>query len=309
MKKGKYLLAVDGGGTKTEYCVYNIETETTRSFLFESTNYKNLGSEKVESNLKQSFYKICNSLNMELEDIGGVVFGISGCDTKSDYAAYQSMIRHTGLNMDKVFICNDSEMAFLSVAKNPGICVVAGTGSIALGFDRSGASSRCGGWGCPLSDLGSGYWIGEQMLKKWIKYLDGQISGNEIFRDLMKFYHLEEGEDCCYAIASLNKKEIAASAKLISDRADEGNDLCKEVLLEGAEEVADIAGTVYRKLKLQKYEKMDLVSVGSIFNGSFYRQTFRKRFREKTGHENITFIKLEQSPAQAGISLVKNKFL
>lgn len=35
MKKGKYLLAIDGGGTKTEYCIYNIETEETKVFCLE----------------------------------------------------------------------------------------------------------------------------------------------------------------------------------------------------------------------------------------------------------------------------------
>ena len=309
MKKEKYLMAIDGGGSKTEYCVYNIDMETTQSFVFGSTNYKNLGQKEVESNLKYSFYKICDSLNINLEDIAGMVFGVSGCDTKNDYAIYQSMIRHIGLDMNKVFICNDSEMTFLSVAEKPGICVVAGTGSIALGFDKDGVVSRCGGWGCPLSDLGSGYWIGEQVLQKWIKYHDGQVSDNEIFQDLIRFYHLEKGEDSCYDIASFNQRQIAASAKLISDRADEGNELCRKVLSEGAEEVADIASVVYRKLKLHKDEKMELVSVGSIFNSSFYQQVFKKQFKEKTGHENIKFVKLEQSPAQAGISLAKNKFL
>ena len=121
MKKEKYLLAIDGGGTKTEYCIYNIETEETKSFLFGSTNYKNLGLKEVESNLKHSFHKICDALNIELEDIKGMVFGVSGCDTKSDYDVYESVVRRIGLNMDRVFICNDSEMTFLSVAESPGI--------------------------------------------------------------------------------------------------------------------------------------------------------------------------------------------
>ncbi len=309
MKKEKYLLAIDGGGTKTEYCIYNIETEETKSFLFGSTNYKNLGLKEVESNLKHSFHKICDALNIELEDIKGMVFGVSGCDTKSDYDVYESVVRRIGLNMDRVFICNDSEMTFLSVAESPGIGVVTGTGSIALGFDRDGSISRCGGWGSPLSDLGSGYWIGEQVLREWIKYLDGQIPGNEIFDDLMKYYHLEEKEDKCYYIASLNQRKITASAKLVSDRADKGNELCREILYEGAGEVTDISNVVYKRLKLQKEEKLELVLVGSIFNSSFYRETFMKLFQEKTGHENIKFVTLEKSPAQAGISLVKNKFL
>ena len=36
-----------------------------------------------------------------------------------------------GLDLKKVYICNDSEFVFLSVADKPGICVISGTGSIA----------------------------------------------------------------------------------------------------------------------------------------------------------------------------------
>lgn len=311
MEKGRYLLSIDGGGTKTEFCVYDTDLETMESFVFGSTNYKSLGLKEVEANLKHSFYKICDSLNMEPEEIGGIVLGVAGCDTKNDYAVYQSMVRHIGLDMNKVYICNDSEMVFLSVAKKPGICVVSGTGSIAIGFDKDGISSRCGGWGRPLSDLGSGYWIGEQMLKKWIKYCDGQLSGDGdgIFQDLTDFYHMETAEDLCYYIASLNQREVTSSAKLISDRADEGNPLCRRVVTHAAEEVADMAAVVYGKLKVGKEEKMELVTTGSIFNSSFYRKMFRQLFWEKTEHGNIKYVELKQSPAQAGISLAKNKFL
>lgn len=309
MKKGRYLLSVDGGGTKTEFCIYDIETEEMKSFVFGGMNYKNLGLKEVEVNLKQSLYEIYDYLDIGPDDIRGTVLGVSGCDTEEDYRIYESMIERVGMDMEKVFLCNDSEMVFLSAAEKPGICVVSGTGSIAVGFDKEGKSSRCGGWGRPLSDLGSGYWIGEQMLKKWIKYNDGQISFDSIFKELADFFHMEKAVCPCYDIAVLNQRQIVASARLISDRADEGNALCREVISEAAEEVADIASAVYGKLKLDKEEKMELVMIGSIFNSSFYRKVFQEQFLNKTKHERILYMTLKGSPAQAGISLVKNKFL
>ena len=156
MPEGRYLFSVDGGGTKTEYCVYDMDLRKMQSFRFGSTNYKNIGLKEAASRLKNAFYTICDSLNIELQEIQGMVIGVSGCDTESDYAVYQSIVKHMGLDLKKVYICNDSEFVFLSVADKPGICVISGTGSIAVGFDKEGKTYRCGGWGRPLSDIGSG---------------------------------------------------------------------------------------------------------------------------------------------------------
>ena len=38
-----------------------------------------------------------------------------------------------------------------------GIALIAGTGSVAWGRDRTGRSARAGGWGYLLGDEGSGY--------------------------------------------------------------------------------------------------------------------------------------------------------
>lgn len=308
MPEGRYLFSVDGGGTKTEYCVYDMDSRKMQSFYFGSTNYKNIGLKEAAFQLKNSFHTICNSLNIELQEVQGMVIGVSGCDTESDYAVYQSIVKYMGLDLQKVYICNDSELVFLSVADKPGICVISGTGSIAVGFDKEGKTYRCGGWGRPLSDLGSGYWIGEQMLKKWIKYCDGQDPYDEIFRTLEEFYHLEKTEELPYYIAALSQKDITAAAHLICDEADRGNSLCGQVLLEAAEEVADIAVAVYRKINPEKQEKIHIVISGSIFKGVFYRQTFQRIFQEKTGHVNIQYISLSKSPAQAGIRLARDIF-
>ena len=89
--------------------------------------------------------------------------------------------------------------------------------AIAVGFDKEGKTYRCGGWGRPLSDLGSGYWIGEQMLKKWIKYCDGQEAYNEIYQTLEEFYHFEKAEELPYYIAAMSQRDITAAAHLVCD--------------------------------------------------------------------------------------------
>lgn len=312
MEQGRYLFSIDGGGTKTEFCLFDTSTGRRESYLFGSTNYKNVGLKIADANLKDSFFKICNGQNIEVEEIIGVVIGVSGCDTAQDYDIYRSIASHMRLNPDCIYICNDSELVFLSVADKPGICAIAGTGSIAVGFDRSGQSYRCGGWGNPLSDLGSGYWIGQQVLTVWIQYCDGQRNEDPIFSKLHSFYHLENvrtPEEIPSIIAGLNHADIASCAWMLSDEAENGNLLCKDVVCRAAREVADMAAAVYRKLNLGAEEPLHMVTSGSIFKGELYRKTFQKALREKTGHPDIDYVIFDESPAQAGIRLAKRRFL
>lgn len=308
MQEGNYLFSIDGGGTKTEFCIYDTTSGHTTSATFGSTNYKVVGLEAATVNLKDSFYKICCMQNIRVEDILGIVIGVSGCDTRQDYEVYDLIARHMRVDMDKVFICNDSELVFRSVAKKPGICAISGTGSIAVGFDKTGKVYRCGGWGSPLSDQGSGYWIGEQVLKAWIRHCDGQLPGDEIFKKLAAFYHLERETEIPYFIAGFDHAEITSSARMISDEAEHGNPICEKVVRAAAYEVADMAAAVYQKLKLPENERIDLVTSGSIFNGWLYLKIFRERFRERTDNENINYVVFDKSPAQAGIQLARNMF-
>lgn len=308
MREGNYLFSIDGGGTKTEFCICDTRSGRITSETFGSTNYKVVGLEAATANLKDSFNKICFQQDIRAQDILGIVIGVSGCDTKQDYEVYDLIARHMRVDMDKVFICNDSELVFRSVAEQPGVCAISGTGSIAVGFDKKGKVHRCGGWGSPLSDQGSGYWIGEQVLKEWVRYCDGQLQEDSIFQKLKAFYHLDRETEIPYFIAAFDHAEITSSARMISDEAERGNPVCERVVKAAAFEVADMAAAVYQKLGLEPDEKIDMVTSGSIFNGWLYLKTFRERFKEQVHNENINYVVFDKSPAQAGIQLARNMF-
>lgn len=309
MCERKYLFSIDGGGTKTEFCLYDVISGRKTSMFFGSTNYKNVGLEVASANLKDSFYKICSLQNIEMGEISGIVIGVSGCDTEQDYEIYKSIASRMLIDRGKLYICNDSELVFMSVAGKPGICVISGTGSIAVGFDITGNSYRCGGWGSPLSDQGSGYWIGEQVLKAWVRYCDGQSPDDDIFQKTAEFYHLGKKEEIPYIINGFNHTEIASVARLVSDEAEKGNRLCERIVKAAACEVADMAAAICRKMNISEDERLDLVASGSIFNGWLYLQTFKEHFRAESGKRDIRYVSLTESPARAGISLAKQKFL
>ena len=60
------------------------------------------------------------------------------------------------------------------VGDEPGVVLIAGTGSIAYGVNHDGFAARAGGWGYVLGDEGSGYWIGRQALAAVVREADGR---------------------------------------------------------------------------------------------------------------------------------------
>ena len=55
----------------------------------------------------------------------------------------------------------------------PGLVVIAGTGSIAFGRDSRGRTARAGGWGYLFGDEGGGFWIARQALRAALRLEEG----------------------------------------------------------------------------------------------------------------------------------------
>jgi glucosamine kinase len=82
-----------------------------------------------------------------------VVCGISGYEDGEIKPVLQTRTRH-------LQILHDSEIAFAgALGGKPGIVVIAGTGSVALGVDDARQRVRVGGWGFLFGDEGGAFWM------------------------------------------------------------------------------------------------------------------------------------------------------
>lgn len=73
-----------------------------------------------------------------------------------------------------VAVADDTEAAFLGAFRGePGIIVIAGTGSNAFGRNGSGRAARVGGHGFLLGDDGGGYWIANRAIRAALHSYDG----------------------------------------------------------------------------------------------------------------------------------------
>lgn len=305
-KEQMIWVSMDGGGTKTELCACNLQGEKIYSQFFGRANYKTAGIEEVSETLSDAIRNMLQSLECQMDDIAGMVLAIAGCDTCQDVKIYTEIMLAAGIPEEKILICNDTEVVFRALSDINGICVVAGTGSIACAYDKQGMCARIGGWGAPLSDMGSGYWIGAEILKRMIRWLDGmQEEESTVYQDIARQFS-KPGVELSWILADLSVTEVASVSAFVFSHAEKGDELCRNIIRLAAWLLVDQIVSLYQKAKLTSH--FSVVTVGGLFSDDLFRDLVEAGVRQILKSEDIVFMRPIDSPAEDGLKYARKVF-
>ena len=172
--------------------------------------------------------------------------GLAGIDSPGDVALLLPHLRSLAQEMR---LTNDADLVLSALDGAIGVALIAGTGSIALGCDKHGATTRAGGWGHSLGDEGSGYEIGRLALQAAVRASDGRGKATTLLERITNFWQLNTVNDLIsqvYLHGSTTK--IAALSTLVFTAAKEGDALAQEIVQRAVDELALAAVTVSKKL-------------------------------------------------------------
>ncbi len=163
----------------------------------------------------------------------------------------------------------------------PGVVVIAGTGTIAYGENDRGESAVASGWGWLIGDEGAGFWITKQALAAACRAYDGRGEPTALVSalttaagvdDLWQLHRLIYSE-------TLSRAEIAALAAVVPEAAAAGDAAARRILRDAGRELGLSAGVVARKLGLHA-DPLTVGMVGGVFRGSEQvRRAFRREVR------------------------------
>lgn len=297
-----YLLAVDGGGTKTEFCISNEQGKVLGSFTVGSSSFKSVGLQESLQQLQMGMKLLQQKYRITAESITMGVFGMSGCDSEQDFDIIFQQIKALGFNEEKIHLCNDGVLAFYAQALQPGIVVIAGTGSIVLGIEENGQVRRAGGWGYNFSDIGSGFWIGCQVLEKTLLYCDNCYEYDPVFEQMKDHFKATDFVELPYKITEIRDRiEITQLSRYVVAAASSGSCLSMEILKQGAEHLACMVKSVYDQMKIEKI--MRLVCSGGVLTNEIYLNLLKKGVQKKLGKREIQFYKQINRPVFGGVKL------
>lgn len=302
----KIWISVDGGGTKTELCACNSSGVKIYDKTFGKANYKTADLNTVAGNLLQAYNAMLSDLQIRPDQIAGMVMGIAGCDSQKDINIYLDIMQCAGIPKEKLYICNDTEVVFRALSDEAGICAVAGTGSIVCGFDSNGMVARVGGWGSPLSDEGSGYWVGAEILRSMIRWLDGiDEEPSPIYDDIQRLF-LSAGAELQWTLSALSVTQVASIAPIVFDYAAKNDKRCRSIMQSASEHMVSLIVTLCNSMKFSN--KFSIVMVGGLFSNKNFYQNVKTSVQQSLQGRDFVFRKPVNSPAEDGLQFALKRY-
>lgn len=173
-----------------------------------------------------------------------LVVGAAGVGRAAEREELRAALRTHEL-ADRLLITTDVELAMAAAfGTGPGLLLVAGTGSIALHRDATGAVRRAGGHGWQMGDEGSGYWIGRQALQAVSQAHDGRGPATTLGDRIVPVLRLSSHDDLVRWSVSAAPNEVAALAALVQNAAAAGDPVASQILDAAADELTALITTL-----------------------------------------------------------------
>ena len=244
-------MGLDGGGTKTECVLMDDGGRVLGRGRGGPSNASRIGIEPAARGVAQAAAAALGDADLRMDQITDVCAGLAGAAAPERAAAMRKLLGEffAGKNFE---LCTDLDLALAIAGERPAIVLVAGTGSAAIGRDRTGRVARSGGHGPKKSDEGSAFSVGKSAVEAV------QNAMNDGAANLRKRILQQLGtETLDQAVGLTGESADAVYPRLfpvILNAADEGNEISRNLLRHAVKNLAHLVGDVQEELKLSGAE-------------------------------------------------------
>jgi N-acetylglucosamine kinase-like BadF-type ATPase len=259
----EHVLGIDAGGTKTVCLLAQLDGTLVSEARAGGANLQAVGELEVEKVLHLVMDQAIGDRPIVPT---AICLGMAGVDREDDAAVVRAIMRRIGYKA-QVTVTNDALVALVAGAgHDPGIVVIAGTGSIAYGRNARGDAARAGGWGYVLGDEGSGYWIGRLALRAVVRQSDGRGRPTSLTPRILQHFDVPRAQDLIHEVyyRGMRPAAIASVAAHVQAAFDEGDETAVSILENGARELVGCAASVAAQLHMRD-EVFRFVLAGGMF--------------------------------------------
>lgn len=278
-----YYLGIDGGGTKTT-CAVGDDTRLLATAIAGPSNVVRVGEAQARESLHHAVRQACTAAGITPEQVARTCVGGSGAARPEIAALVRRALAE--ILSTPIDVIGDMEIAFESAFDTgPGVIVIAGTGSIAYGRNREGATARAGGWGFAIGDEGSAHWIGREAVRAVLRQCDQtygtaeNLLHHKLSSALCNVWSVTSLLDLARVANSVPPPDFAALFPVVAASKDT---LALQVCARAGLELARIAALVTARLfPAGEIEVVAAAMVGGVFRhsilakGDFYNELRR----------------------------------
>jgi len=187
---------------------------------------------------------------------------------------------------ERLVVTTDAVVALAgATGGEPGIAVIAGTGSIGFGRNAAGKTARAGGWGYIFGDEGSGFDLARQGLRAALRYEEGWGPATKLLPVLLEASGAKSANELLHRFytAEFPRSRVAALGPAVERAAAEGDQVAGGILRKAAAELALLAAAVRRQI-FTAGERAVVAHMGGVFRSAILRDQFRELVEQVHGN-------------------------
>lgn len=298
----KYVIGVDGGGTKTAFALADLQGNILCQTVLPSISHREHGMEKVAARLKEGTEYLLQTAQIERCQVAVAAVGVPcyGENAQEDVVLEKTV--REAMDGIRTVIVNDAQNAYYgALSCRSGINVVAGTGSIAYGEDGKGGCARSGGWSERFSDEGSCYWLGRMTMGLFCKEADGRAPKGALYHILTEELKLPDDMSFIEVVERdilPIRSEVARFQRYLLQAAKAGDEAAKALYLQACRELTELAVGVKNQLDFDGTVSVSLTG-GLTHAAEFVEEPLRRMLSDHA----MEYIPCEGSPLQGAVLL------
>ena len=299
----KYVIGVDGGGTKTVAALANLEGKILKIEKTGPSSPRNVGIKKAVENIAKAVKKVLKG--------GKILSTFIGLAALEEEPRLKKEIKKEILKQKeisqifegKLEIGSDQIVAFRSgTDKKDGVLLIAGTGCVAHGW-REGKEAKVGGWGW-LNDEGSAFWVGQRAFQVVLKDLDKRGPKTKITNLVFKELKIKDTQGLLEKVYANPIETVPLFSILVDEASKKEDKIAKKILEEAGKELSLSTKIVIEKLNFKK-KRFPLVLVGSMFKVKIVLRTVKREIKKIA--PNVQFILPQKEPVIGAVKLALEK--
>jgi len=295
-----HVLGIDAGGTKTVCLLADEHGAIVAEARGPGANLHAAGELAVEKVL----HEVMEEAIGDRPIVPAVIcLGIAGVDRQDEAQTVRAIMRRIGFK-SRVLVVNDALIALVSGARDePGIVIIAGTGSIVYGRNAAGEAARAGGWGHMIGDEGSGYWIGREALAAVMRAADGRGPDTALASEVLAYFNVADVSRLPRIVydREMPRMNVAALGPIVQTVAADGDAVAVRILERAADELGLGARSVTTRLEMRG-DAFTFYLAGGVFRVvPWLADELPRRLVEVAPRSQVQI--LEQEPAVGAVWL------
>ena len=274
----RFLLAVEGGGSKTTALLTDLEGKAVGRGFGPGSNPHAVGIESarkaiamaVDGALINATGRLPEGSTWRETGIAAACLGLAGIDGPEDEAQLTAWVKDKAF-AERFSVVNDSELVVAAgTPEGWGVALISGAGSVCLARSPQGRTVRVGGWGHLLGDEGSGYRLALDALRVATQTVDGRADAQALLRAILKHWSLADANALIRHVHApgMTPSDLAGLASVVLALSASGDAAAQALVEQSVKDLARQVETAIHKLAL---EKPPLALAGTQLRGEVRR--------------------------------------